>query len=76
MGFIIEVNLLKKLTQKTPSALPTRRRDYGNEDQLKLGAFVYVRLPTKCSHWHYVGKIILKDMDDGISVEFMRKNKE
>ena len=47
----------------------------GNEDQLKLGAFVYVRLPTKCSHRHYVGKIILKDVDDGISVEFMQKNK-
>ena len=36
--------------------------EIGNEDQLKLGAFVHVRLPTKCSHRHYVGKIILKDV--------------
>ena len=50
-------------------------KEIGNEDQLKLGAFVHVRLPTKCSHRHYVGKIILKDVDDGISVEFLRKNK-
>ena len=49
--------------------------EIGNEDHLKLGAFVHVRLPTKCSRRHYVGKIILKDVDDGITVEFMRKNK-
>ena len=52
-----------------------KEEEIGNEDQLKLGAFVHVRLPTKCSHRHYVGKIILKDVDDGISVEFLRKNK-